>query len=125
MAKNKSGRKSKINNRKKNNRNIIQNGASPVKIAYYVQRLLEKNVEKKEIILIISSQFGNDAIREFAKMYIYCFYMEDIRRVANLIYNTSKRKMDGVVDKILHDIMVEKDILPDEHVREHIREHIK
>ena len=80
-------------NRKNNSMKIMQRGASPVKIAYYVQRMLEKKMATKEIIYIISSQFGNDDVREFAKMYRYCFYIEDIRSIANLLYNITKKHL--------------------------------
>lgn len=84
-------------NRKRGSRYIIQRNASPEKIAYYVQRMLEKKMETKEIIYIISSQFGDD-VREFAKMYRYCFYMEDVRHIANLIYNIPKKNLDKIMD---------------------------
>ncbi len=108
MTKKNSGIKIETNNMKRNGRCVVHGDASPVKIAYYVQRLLEKNMETKKIILIISYQFGNDAVREFAKMYRYCIYMEDIRRIANLIYNIPKKNIDGAMDKVLHNILIKK-----------------
>lgn len=117
MTKNNDDKKIKINNRKKNS--VIQDRASPVKVAYYVQRLFEKKMGTKEIILIISSQFGNDAVREFAKMYRYCLYKEDIMRIANLIYHIPKKDMDGTMDRIVHDILIKKEIFSSEYIREH------
>lgn len=112
MARKSSSEKIMGNNRKDNSGSIIQRNASPVKIAYYVQRMLEKKMKTKEIILIISSQFGNEDVREFAKMYRCCFYREDIRRIANLIYNIPKKNIDEIMDTVLHDILVKKEILP-------------
>lgn len=94
----KGSKKIKVDNYRKNNtkisRKINSRGrASPVKIAYYVQRMFENNMETKEIILIISDQFENTDVREFAKMYRYCFY-SDIRNIANLIYDIPKKTMD-------------------------------
>ena len=106
-------------NRKIKSRDIGQKEASPVKIAYYVQRMLEKKIETKEIILIISSQFGNENVKEFAEMYRYCLYREDIRKIANLIYNIPKKDMDETMDTVLHNILVKREILPSEYIREH------
>ncbi len=114
-----SGKKIKNNNRKRNGRCVVYGDASPVKIAYYVQRLLEKKMGAKEIMLIISSQFGNDDVREFAKMYRYCFYMEDIRHIANLIYRISKKDIDGAMDRVVYDILVKKEIFSSEYIQEH------
>ena len=111
MVKKNGNKKTKVNNTNSYDRCIIRNKASPVKVAYYVQRMLEKNIGTKEIILIISSQFGNDAVREFAKMYIHCFYMEDIRHIASLIYHISKKNMDGTMDRIVHDILKKRSFL--------------
>ena len=104
---------------------IIQRKTSPVKIAYYVQRMLEEKLGTKEIIYIISSQFGEDDVREFAKMYRYCLYIEDIRRIADLIYNIPKKDIDDVIDTVLHDILVKREILPTEYIREHFLGHKK
>lgn len=92
---------------------------SPVKIAYYVQRLLEKNIGTKEIILIISSQFGNDNVREFARMYRCCIYMEDIRNIANLIYNIPKKNMNDAMDTVLHDVLIKREIFSREYIKRH------
>ena len=115
MTKN-SGRK-KMKKRKSGD--IGKGGASPVKIAYYVQRMLEKKLETKQIIYIISCQFGNDNVREFAKIYRYCFYIEDIRSIANLIYNIPKKNMDETMDTVLHDILVKREIFTGEYIRAH------
>ena len=104
-------------NRKINSKCIIQR-TSPVKIAYYVQRMFENKMETKEIILIISDQFGDTDVREFAKMYRYCFY-SDIRRIANLIYTIPKKNIDMAMETVVHDIMVKKEILSSEYIREH------
>jgi hypothetical protein len=119
MVRKHSSKKIMDNNRKGGSRYTVQRNASPVKIAYYVQRMLEKKMETKEIILIISSQFGNDDVREFAKMYRYCFYREDIRRIANLIYNISKKNMNEAMNTVLRDILIKKEILPSDYIREH------
>ena len=112
-------KKINVNNRKRNRRYIGQRSTSPVKVAYYVQRMLEKKLEEKEIIYIISSQFGNDDVKEFAKIYRYCSYKDDIRRIANLIYNIPKKDMDKTVDTVLYDILKKKEILSAEYIREH------
>lgn len=112
----------KNNNRKiqvNDTNNYNKNKTSPVKIAYYVQRLLEKNIGAKEIILIISSQFSYDDIREFARIYRYCIYIEDIRRIANLIYNTSKKDMNKAMDIVLHDILTKREIFSREYIKKH------
>ena len=93
--------------------------ASPVKIAYYIQRMIEKNIGTKEIIYIMSSQFGNDDIVEFAKTYRCCVYIDDIRRIANLIYNIPERDIKKTMDTVLHDILIKREILPSEYIREH------
>ena len=98
-------KKINVNNRKRNRRYIGPRSTSPVKVAYYVQRMLEKKLETKEIIYIISSQFGNDDVKEFAKIYRYCSYKDDIRRIANLIYNIPKKDMDETMDTVLCDIL--------------------
>lgn len=118
MARKSSSEKIMGNNRKNNSGSIIQRNASPVKIAYYIQRMLEKKMKTKEVILIISSQFGNEDVREFAKMYRHCFYREDILRIANLIYNISKKNMDETMHIVLHDILVKKEILSSEYIRD-------
>lgn len=119
MVKKNGNKKTKVNNANSCDRCIIQNNASPVKIAYYVQRLLEKNIGTKEIILIISSQFGNDAVKEFAEMYRYCFYMEDIRHIASLIYSIPKKNMDGAMDTVLHDVLIKREIFSHEYIKKH------
>ena len=122
MKKNSGRKKININNMKGD---IRQRNDSPVKIAYYVQRMLEEKLGTKEIIYIISTQFGDDDVREFAKMYRYCFYIDDIRRVANLIYNIPKRDIDEVMDTVLHDILIKREILPSAYIREHFLEQKK
>ena len=122
MKKNSGRKKININNMKGD---IRQRNDSPVKIAYYVQRMLEEKLGTKEIIYIISSQFGDDDVREFAKMYRYCFYIDDIRRIANLIYNIPKRDIDEVMDTVLHDILIKREILPSAYIREHFLEQKK
>src|SRR3989344_5609279 len=109
MVRKHSSKKIMGNNRKGGSRYMVQRNASPVKIAYYVQRMLEKKVGIKEIILIISDQFSNDDIREFAKMYRYCFYREDIRHIANLIYHIPKKNMNETMNTVLHDILIKKE----------------
>lgn len=119
MVRKNNDKKIKVDNMRMDNRSIIHRNASPVKIAYYVQRLLEKNIGTKEIILIISSQFGNDAVREFANMYRYCFYMEDIRRIASLIYHIPKKNMNKAMDAVLHDVLIKKEIFSQEYIKKH------
>lgn len=107
---------------KKNNNSegIRQRNASAVKIAYYVQRMLEKNMGTKEIILIITSQFNNKDVKEFAKKYRRCFYRDDIRRIANMMYSIPKKNIDEAMDTVLHDILIKREILPNEYIREHL-----
>ena len=119
MVKKNGNKKTKVNNTNSYDRRIILNKASPVKIAYYVQRLLEKDIGTKEIILIISSQFGNYDIREFARMYRYCIYMEDIGRIANLIYNIPKKNMEDTIDTVLHDVLIKREIFSREYIKKH------
>ena len=120
MANNSGRKKINVNNRKRKMKSggIIQRKASPVKIAYYVQRLFEQRLGTKEIIFIISSQFGNDDVREFANIYRNCFYRDEIRRIANLIYNIPKKDMDETMDTVLYDVLVKNEI-PSEYIREH------
>lgn len=119
MIKKNGNKKTKVNNTNSYDRCIIQDKASPVKIAYYVQRLLEKNIGTKEIILIISSQFGNDDVREFARMYRYCIYMEGVRNIANLIYNIPKKNMNKAIDTVLHDVLIKREIFSYEYIKKH------
>lgn len=119
MVKKNGNKKTKVNNTNNYDRCIMLNKTSPVKIAYYVQRLLEKNIGTKEIILIISSQFGNNDVREFARMYRYCTYMEDIRRIANLIYKIPKKNMNEAMDTVLHDVLIKREIFSREYIQKH------
>lgn len=119
MVKKNGSKKTKVNNTNSYDRRIILNKASPVKIAYYVQRLLEKNIVTKEIILIVSSQFGNEDVREFARMYRHCTYMEDIRRIANLIYKIPKKDMNKAMDTVLHDVLIKREIFSREYIKKH------
>lgn len=119
MVKKNGNKKTKVNNTNSYDRCIIRDKASPVKIAYYVQRMLEKNIGTKEIILIISSQFGNEDVREFARMYSYCIYMEDIRNIANLIYSIPKKDMNRAMDTVLHDVMIKREIFSREYIKKH------
>ncbi len=119
MVKKNGNKKTKVNNKNSYDRCFIRDKAYPVKIAYYVQRLLEKNIGTKEIILIISSQFGNDNVREFARMYRCCIYMEDIRNIANLIYNIPKKNMDDAMDTVLHDVLIKREIFSREYIKRH------
>lgn len=84
-----------INKRLKKGKKIR---ASPVKIAYYVQRMIEKRVSRKEILLILHSQFDRNDLRKFAESYRCCTYIEDIRYIANLIYEVPRKNMDEATD---------------------------
>lgn len=117
----------KIVNRE-DNKECIKNRASPVKIAYYIQRMTEKQMNIKEILLILSSQFERKDLRKFAESYRYCFYIEDIRRIANLIYNIPRKNMDRAIDIFVHDFAIKKEILPREylgHRQEGLKDKIK
>lgn len=61
--------------------------ASPIKVAFYVQKLLDRQIDIKEVILIISYQFNKKSLAEFAEIYKDYTLRDDIRRVANLIYS--------------------------------------
>lgn len=119
MTRKSGGKKIRGDNMKNNSSGIVQRNTSPVKIAYYVQRLLEKNIVTKEIILIVSSQFGNEDVREFARMYRHCTYMEDIRRIANLIYKIPKKDMNKAMDTVLHDVLIKREIFSCEYIKKH------
>lgn len=92
----------------KNRKGDTKNRSPPVKIAYYTQKMLEKEMGTKEIIMLISSQFGNRDVREFADAYRCCVHNIGIRRIADLIYNIPKRRLDDIIDVFSHDVMIKK-----------------
>ncbi len=77
------------------NKKKTKKTASPVKIAYYIQRMLEKKMEIKEIIIILLSEFYKNDLMKFSELYRHCFYKDDIRRIANLIYNLPKKRLNS------------------------------
>lgn len=98
---------------------------SPVKVAYYIQRMLEEKMEAKEIILMLSSQFNKKDLKKFADKYRYCFYREDIRRIANMIYNIPQKDMDKAMDIFAQDIIIRKKTLPKKYIKENPRRDIE
>lgn len=60
--------------------------ASSVKIAYCVQRMLEKNMDATDIIPVILLLFDRRDLKKFAYDYRRCLYMDRIRRIANFIH---------------------------------------
>jgi hypothetical protein len=110
----------RLGSKKINDKKSSKNDASPVKIAYYIQRMLEKKMDRKEILLMVLSQFNKKDLKRFADVYRYCFYIEDIRRIANLIYNIPKKNMDKAMDMFAHDIIIKQKILPKKYIEEYI-----
>ena len=91
---------------------------SPVKVAYYAKSMLEKDIDKKEIILVLADRFNKDDLKEFADKYRHCFYIEGIRHIANLIYSIPTKNLDKAMDLFSYNIRIKREILPKECLRE-------
>lgn len=100
---NKNDNKKIDDNSIKNNEVKTRKRASPVKIAYYVQRMLDNKISKKEILLVISSQFDRKDLKRFANMYGDCFYMEDIRYIAGIVHNILRSKTKHAIEMLAQD----------------------
>jgi len=45
--------------------------------------------------------------------------MEDIGRIANLIYNIPKKNMNKAMDTVLHDVLIKREIFSREYIQKH------
>lgn len=91
--------------------------ASPIKIAFYIQNMLDKKIDIKEVMLIISSQFNKESLAQFAETYKDCSYIDDIRHIANIIYSIPPKDINKALKTFAHDIFVKRTILSKDQTR--------
>lgn len=78
-----------------------KNGGVPLeKIAYYVQGLYKKDSDTGKIILVITSQFCEEDLRNFAEKYKECHNDNNVRHIANILASVPSKTMDKYLQNI-------------------------